>query len=178
MRYAMVIDTRKCVGCMDCVLACQNENHVPEGYCRDWIVTETVGKFPNLRLEIRSERCNHCDRPPCAVNCPTGAIHIDEGGIVLVSNERCTGCKNCMVACPYQVGFINPKTNCSDKCTFCVHRVREGLKPACVSVCPTKCMHFGDLHDPDSEVSLLLKNRKWKVLKPDAGTGPNVYYLI
>ena len=178
MRYAMAVDTRKCVGCMDCVLACKAENKVPDGYCRTWIATETTGKFPDLKLEVRSERCNHCDRPPCVINCPTGAIHIEEGGIVTVAREKCTGCKNCLVACPYGVGYINPETNTSDKCTFCLHRVKRGELPACVAVCPTKCLTFGDKDDPNSEIGRLLRTRKWKVLKPEAGTNPNVYYLI
>ena len=67
-RFGMVIDTARCVGCMDCVVACQTENDVPQGYCRDWITTEVRGTFPDLRMEIRSERCNHCDKPPC-VSC-------------------------------------------------------------------------------------------------------------
>src|SRR5512135_820677 len=62
-RFGMVIDTAKCVGCMDCVVACQTENDVPHGYCRDWITTEVRGAFPTVALEIRSERCNHCDNP-------------------------------------------------------------------------------------------------------------------
>ena len=74
-RFAMVIDTRKCVGCQDCVVACQTENDVPHGYCRDWITTEVRGTFPQLSMEIRSERCNHCDNPPCVSCCPTGASH-------------------------------------------------------------------------------------------------------
>lgn len=178
MRYAMVIDTRRCVGCEACVVACKAENNVPEGYCRDWIVTEVDGQWPQFNTEIRSQRCNHCDRPACAMNCPTGAIHKDFGGVVLVATRKCTGCKSCIAACPYDVGFINPNTHCSDKCTFCAHRVREGKLPACVSTCPSKCMHFGDLDDPDSEVRRLLATRKWKVLKPEAGTRPNVYYLV
>ena len=85
-RFGMVIDTRKCVGCMDCVVACRTENDVPEGYCRDWITTETRGDYPTLALEIRSERCNHCDNPPCVTCCPTGASHVEPlGKVVLVT---------------------------------------------------------------------------------------------
>jgi Fe-S-cluster-containing dehydrogenase component len=138
---------------MDCVVACKNENEVPEGFCRDWITQTTQGKFPNLRLEIRSERCNHCDNPPCVHCCPTGASHKHErGGIVLVTHNECIGCKACLASCPYDARFVNPE-GYADKCTFCVHRVEGGEDPACVSVCPTHCMHFGDLDDPESEVS-------------------------
>ena len=74
----MVIDTRMCVGCMDCVVACQTENDVPAGYCRDWITTDVRGQFPEVSMEIRSERCNHCDNPPCVSCCPTGASHVED----------------------------------------------------------------------------------------------------
>lgn len=177
MRYAMAIDTKKCVGCSDCVVACQIENNVPEGYCRDW-VTETVeGNYPELFLELRSERCNHCDNAPCVRCCPTGASHVAEGGVVLVEESECIGCAACIESCPYDARFFHPD-GYVDKCTFCIHRVREGKEPACVSVCPTKCMYFGDLDDPSSKVAQLLKTRKYKVLAPEAGTRPQVYYLI
>ncbi|HRI17944.1 MAG TPA: hypothetical protein PL196_05435 [Burkholderiaceae bacterium] len=88
-RFAMVIDTRKCVGCMDCVIACQTENDVPNGYCRDWIATDVRGQFPHLTMEIRSERCNHCDNAPCVACCPTGASHVAEPGhVVLVTPDK------------------------------------------------------------------------------------------
>ena len=88
-RYGMAIDTRTCVGCMDCVVACKTENQVPEGFNRDWIAYETRGAFPSLQMEIRSERCNHCDDPPCVGCCPTGASHVDPfGKIVLVTHAR------------------------------------------------------------------------------------------
>jgi Fe-S-cluster-containing dehydrogenase component len=176
-RHGMVIDTRKCVGCMDCVVACQTENSVPNGYARDWIKTELRGEFPNLSMEIRSERCNHCDNPPCVSCCPTGASHVSGlGGIVKVTANRCIGCKACLSACPYGARFVNP-SGYADKCTFCDHRVKEGKDPACVSVCPTRCMFFGDLDDPASAAAALLRSRRWHTLLPEAGTRPRVFYL-
>ena len=176
-RLGMVIDTRLCVGCQDCVVACQTENDVPLGHCRDWITTEVRGTFPHLRMEIRSERCNHCDEPPCVDCCPTGASHVDAfGQVVLVDADRCIGCKACIAACPYGARYVHPQGHI-DKCTFCVHRVKEGLEPACVSVCPTRCMHFGDLDDPSSDVSRLLRQRAHHALLPEAGTRPRIFYL-
>ncbi len=175
-RYAMVMDTAKCVGCNACVLACKAENRVPDGFCRDWIVEEIRGEFPNLSAEIRSERCNHCDEPPCVDTCPTGASHINEGGVVLVTHDKCTGCKACIASCPYDARFVHPD-GYVDKCTFCLHRVQDGKQPACVTVCPTRSLTFGDLNDPNSEVSRLLKTRSHKVLLPEAGTKPHVFFL-
>ena len=176
-RFGMVIDTARCVGCMDCVVACQTENDVPQGHCRDWIVTEVRGTYPTLEMEIRSERCNHCDNPPCVTCCPTGASHVEPfGKTVQVTANRCIGCKACLAACPYGARFVHPE-GYADKCTFCLHRVKEGKDPACVSVCPTRCMHFGDLDDPKSEVNRLLASRKWHTLLPEAGTKPRIFYL-
>ncbi|MCB0419352.1 MAG: 4Fe-4S dicluster domain-containing protein [Bdellovibrionales bacterium] len=175
--YAMVIDTKRCIGCSDCVVACKTENKVPEGFARDWIVEEVTGSFPNLSLEYRTERCNHCIDPPCVTVCPTGASHIlEDTNITLVTEEKCTGCKACVAACPYDARFVMPEGFVS-KCTFCAHRLEKNELPACVSVCPTHCMYFGDLNDPNSEVSLLLKTRKYKTLIPEAGTKPSIYYL-
>ncbi len=176
-RYAMAIDTKRCVGCSDCVAACQTENNVPVGFCRDWIVEEMHGKYPTLDLEIRSERCNHCADSPCVRSCPTGASHYAEGGIVLVTAEECIGCKACIVSCPYDARYVHPK-GYVDKCTFCIHRVKEGQDPACVSVCPTHAFIFGDLEDTNSEISKVLRSRKSKTLIPEAGTKPHIFYLV
>lgn len=176
-KYAMVIDTKTCVGCGACVVGCKTENSVPEGLQRDWIVEEVEGKFPNLLMEIRSERCNHCSNPPCVTYCPTGASYVyNETNIVLVNPRKCTGCKACVAACPYDARFIMPEGYVS-KCTFCMHRIVKGLDPACSSVCPTHSIFFGDKNDPLSTVSNLLKKRKHKTLIPQAGTRPNIYYL-
>jgi Fe-S-cluster-containing dehydrogenase component len=175
-RYAMVIDTKKCVGCADCVVACKTENNIPDGYCRDWIKEVVRGEYPDLQMEIRSERCNHCENPPCVRCCPTGASYVATGGIVMVAKAECTGCKACIASCPYDARYVHPD-GYVDKCTFCLHRVNEGMQPACVAVCPTKCMYFGDLDDPHGEVGLLLKKRAHHTLIPEAGTRPKVYFL-
>jgi Fe-S-cluster-containing dehydrogenase component len=173
----MVIDTRLCVGCQDCVVACKTENQTPEGMHRDWITQHLSGSFPTLDLTIRSERCNHCDEPPCVTCCPTGASHVhDWGGVVLITKEQCIGCKACVASCPYDARYIHPD-GFADKCTFCIHRVEQGEDPACVSVCPTHCMHFGDLDNPHSEVSRLVASRKHRAVLPEAGTGPRIFYL-
>ena len=98
-QYAMVIDTKTCIGCGDCVVACKTENNVPAGLNRDWVVEATRGSYPNLATEFRSERCNHCSHATCVYTCPTGASHYwRDSNIVLVDAAKCTGCKACIAA--------------------------------------------------------------------------------
>jgi Fe-S-cluster-containing dehydrogenase component len=176
-RYVMVMDTRRCVGCQTCVLACKAENGLPLNGYRDWIVTETRGEFPHLSMEIRSERCMHCTNAPCVTNCPTGASHYAKGGTVQVDRALCTGCKACIAACPYDARYVHPE-GFVDKCTFCMHRVEKGGNTACVDACPAKALAFGNLNDPSSEVARLLHANKSRLLSPEEGTGPNVYFLV
>ncbi|MFH1809537.1 MAG: 4Fe-4S dicluster domain-containing protein [Pseudomonadota bacterium] len=175
-RYAMTMDTRRCVACQACVLSCKAENKVPAEGFRDWVVQVTSGKFPTLQQENRSERCNHCASPACVAACPTGASHVGEGGTVLVNYNKCSGCKACIAACPYGARYVHSE-GWIDKCTFCLHRVVEGKRPGCVEICPTGSLVFGDLDDPDSEVSKLLRARGHKVLKPEQGLKPQMYFL-
>jgi len=175
-RYAMAVDTRRCVGCNACVIACKTENDLPSGGFRDWIVQEVQGSFPDLKLQIRSERCNHCADTPCVATCPTGASHVADGGAVLVNQRKCTGCKACMASCPYGARWVHPD-GYVDKCTFCLHRVEKGRSPACVETCPTRSLTFGDLSDPASEVARLVAHRPHQVLQPEAGTRPFVFFL-
>jgi Fe-S-cluster-containing dehydrogenase component len=175
-RYAMAVDTRRCVGCNACVISCKTENAVPDGGFRDWIATEVNGTFPTLSMEIRSERCNHCSVAPCVDACPTGASHVQEGGVVMVNEKKCTGCKACITSCAYGARYVH-SSGYVDKCTFCLHRVNKEQQPACVEVCPTRTLTFGDRNDPDSAVSRLIRSRKVKVLQPETGNEPNVFFL-
>lgn len=175
-RYAMAIDMRTCVGCAACVVSCKVENQVDEDAVRCRIVQRSRGEFPHVHLEIFSERCHHCANAPCVSNCPTGASHYGDGGVVLVDERRCTGCKACLAACPYDARFINAR-GVAEKCTFCAHRLREGQEPACVATCPTRSMIFGDLEDVGSELARVLGARRHRALKPEAGTKPHLLYL-
>lgn len=175
-RYAMAVDTNKCVGCSACVIACKEENRVPLTEFRSWVETETRGTYPNLAMEIRRETCEHCTDAACVSNCPTGASFYGKGGTVLVDHDLCTGCKACIASCPYNARYIHAD-GYADKCTFCLHRVEKGLQPACADACPTQSLTFGDINDPASAIAKLLHQRRWKQLKTDAGTKPNLYFL-
>ncbi len=129
--------------------------------------------------------CNQCDKPPCVQVCPVGATYKTRDGIVLVNQDRCIGCRYCVQACPYGMRYLVPEGKVTptgqsgvvDKCTWCYHRITKGLKPACVEACPVGARVFGDLNDPESEVSKILAKERVQVLKPDLGTKPKVKYI-
>lgn len=176
-KYAMVIDQRRCVGCMACIVACKRENDVPEEHFRTRVVETIQGSFPKLRMELRSELCNHCDNAPCVDNCPTGASYKETDGTVQIKSYKCVGCKACLAACPYDVRYMHPEKGFADKCTFCRERITEGKEPACVSTCIGKSRIFGDLDDPKSAVSTALRENQATVLLKEGGTRPRVYYI-
>lgn len=174
-KYAMSVDLTSCVACDACVVICKSENNVPDGYARDWTVEIMQGDYPNLRADLYSNRCQHCDNAPCVAACPTEASYIKDGQ-VLVDRDKCVGCKQCIAACPYGARYMHPD-RFVDKCTFCDHRRAENRDPACVEICPTGSLVFGDLEDPESPISKVLKSRKYRTLKPMLGTVPK-YYLL
>ncbi|HYH40270.1 MAG TPA: 4Fe-4S dicluster domain-containing protein [Azospirillum sp.] len=176
-RWAMVVDVRKCVGCQACTVACIHENHVPDNSFRTIVSTYEVTERGKAGTYMLPRLCNHCEDAPCLPVCPTGATFQRADGIVVVDNSVCVGCAYCVQACPYDARFINHATQTADKCTFCVHRVDAGLLPACVETCVGGARVFGDLKDPDSAVSKLLKAENPKVLKPEQGTQPRVFYV-
>lgn len=110
--------------------------------------------------------------------CPVQATFQREDGIVVVDNKRCVGCAYCVRACPYDARFINHETQTADKCTFCVHRLEAGLLPACVESCVGGARIIGDIKDPHSRIATMLHQHRdaIKVLKPENGTSPHVFY--
>lgn len=177
-RYALVIDSRKCLNCKACVVACKAENKVPVGNFRNRINEERKGEYPTLSINFEPEQCHHCDQPSCVRVCPTGASWQRKDGIVLVNYDECIGCRYCMIACPYDARYFNEEEGVVDKCTFCVQRVDKGEVPACVETCPSKVRVFGDLEDPKSRIRELLATRRYKVKEPQTGNGPQLYYLL
>jgi tetrathionate reductase subunit B len=176
--YGMVIDARRCYGVHACTVACKAEFNVPLGYNRSWVEYTEKGDFPNVARNFLPRLCNHCSKPNCVSVCPTGATwKREEDGIVVVDPDICIGCKYCIQACPYDMRFPNPETGTADKCDFCIHRVTQGLEPACVEACPARARIFGDLNDPNSEISKVIASNPVTVLRPEKGTEPNVFYI-
>lgn len=176
-RLAMVIDARACLGCEACVVACKAENGVPLGRSRNWVRQVEHGRYPTVSVQIEPGQCMQCENAPCVRVCPTGASSVDALGIVRVDADDCIGCRYCMQACPYDARYFHEESGTVDKCTFCVHRLAEGLQPACVATCPSRVRAFGDLADAESEPSRLLARLRVEVKKEEAGTAPKVFYV-
>ena len=145
-------------------------------------------------------QCQQCDNPPCVSVCPVEATWKEPDGIVVVDYNWCIGCRYCEAACPYHArrfnwtkpqipaAEINPNQGylsnrirpqgVMEKCTFCLHRTREGRLPACLEACPTGARVFGNLLDPKSEIRWVLENKRVFVLKEELGTKPQFFYFF
>lgn len=216
MRWGMVVDLTKCTRCHGCVQACRVEHFLPIGITWPRLIAwETGDEDAGAWISTYPVRCNHCKDAPCVDVCPTEATQRREDGIVWIDQNKCVGCRYCIIACPYQnriflskdkdVGYfpkyertgfekmgkkIYPHTvGTTEKCNFCMERIDAGLAkglmpgvdyeatPACVNACQARALTFGDLDDPDSEVSKLIKERGGFQLRTEYETDPSVYYI-
>jgi len=212
--WAFVVDTRSCIGCGQCVVACKQENGVPldEEHTRTWVERHAIARDGSVSVESPAagmygfppapvlagatehatqatqfvpRLCMQCENSPCTAVCPVGATFRTQDGVILVDEQRCIGCGYCVVACPYGARYIVPAgartptgvAGVADKCTFCYHRITRGREPACVEICPVGARKFGDLTDPASEVSTILREQPTRVLRPELGTKPRVHYV-
>ena len=202
-RFGMAIDTKRCVGCNACTIACKQENNVPNNIMWTRVLTDG-GDMPDtpananghLSMRFLPMGCQHCENPACLRVCPTGATYKDDKGRVEIDYDKCIGCRMCMAACPYNARTFNwndpvratgagygdarvPERTrgVMEKCTLCKERTDEGDEPMCVRCCPADARIFGDLDDPDSAVSRLRRDQGAEVLLEDKGTRPQVFYV-
>jgi Fe-S-cluster-containing dehydrogenase component len=145
-------------------------------------------------------QCQQCDDAPCVKVCPVEATWKESDGIVVVDYDWCIGCRYCEAACPYHARRFNwtkPQVPADEvnpdqaylsnrlrpqgvveKCTFCLHRTREGRLPACLEACPTGARVFGNVLDPGSDIRWVLENKRVSVLKEELGTRPRFFYFF
>ncbi|MCR4942590.1 MAG: 4Fe-4S dicluster domain-containing protein [Campylobacter sp.] len=176
--FGMIFDQNKCVGCTDCERACAKVNLVPKGQMRLFVEDKTD---PNDRMNKRYVRvsCQQCVEAPCVAVCPTNACHKDSLTNITTTNANdCIACKYCIVACPYDVRFINAQTHSAESCNFCLDtNLKNGKEPACVEACRYDALVFGDLNDEDAHISKLLKIKDSLRMRPECGTKPSLRYI-
>ena len=192
VRWGMLIDTNQCkTGCNDCVTACNRENGLSGGTRptdSQWIRKVELKDAVNGRELSLPMMCQHCEHPPCVDVCPTTASFRRADGIVLVDRHRCIGCRYCLMACPYKArSFVheplhdqNPDVprgmGTAEACSFCVHRVDQGLQPACAEACTNKVILFGNLNDPESEISVKIRSVASTQVRADLGLNTAIRY--
>jgi phenylacetyl-CoA:acceptor oxidoreductase 27-kDa subunit len=202
IRWGVVVDLEQCFGCNSCSAVCR-EVYGPDS---NWRTVHDLGTFDILdgaRISVPTS-CMHCAQAPCVEVCPTTASFIREDGIVDIDYTKCIGCGYCILACPYDArvissvgkithtsgNSINPLAEITTKCTFCAEKIDNGINhgyrpgvdddatPECVITCSAKALTFGDLNNPQSTVSLLLKTRRSVRINETLGTEPSLSYLL
>jgi len=178
------------------VLRMEKERGIELAESNAYYETEQVPEPDAFYLPVA---CQQCRNPPCVKVCPVKATWQEPDGIVVIDYDWCIGCRCCMSACPYGARHfnwreptlaadeLNPKTHyfgnrprpkgVVEKCTFCIHRTREGRYPACVEICPVGARKFGNLLDESSEMRYLMREKRVFVLKEELNTRPRFYYF-
>ncbi len=188
-RYGMVIDETLCNGCYSCFLACRDEfcGNDYQGYSApqpmagmNWmrIVEKERGRYPKVKVAYTSILCSQCADAPCVQKAAGGSVYQRDDGIVLIDPEKAVGQKQILNSCPYRLIDWKAALQPTHKGTFCAHLLDRGWKePRCAEACPTRAIVFGDLDDPDSEVSRLLNGGKTRPLNPEYRLGEKVAYI-
>jgi DMSO reductase iron-sulfur subunit len=142
--YLIYQDLKRCIGCYACEVHCKTKNALPVGPRLSRIIPvgpKVVSGVPRMLFLFMP--CFHCETPWCVSACPTGAMQKRaKDGIVFVEPAKCVGCKSCLMACPWGVPQWDPEQGKVRKCDYCMDRVDQGLKPACVSKCTAHALKF------------------------------------
>jgi Fe-S-cluster-containing dehydrogenase component len=181
----MAFDYKLCINCRACEVACKEENGIELGASKHrlWIEQKDAkGDFWDLdrsSVEFMPMQCQECEDAPCLKACPQKAIYKDENHIIRLHKDKCDLSLKCVKACPYDTRYVDTRKKITDKCIFCADtRLSRGLMTtACQATCPAKVRIFGDLDDPNSEISRVLKSREYFQLKPEKKTSPKLFYL-
>ena len=171
MSKGVLYDVTKCIGCRGCQVACKQWNELPGTETRNSGTRENplklnayaytklrfaeVERSGRFQLDFVKLQCMHCQHPACVEACIVGALEKHPDGPVTYDNGKCIGCRYCQVACPFGIPSFewDKPMPWIKKCTFCADRQGGGLKPACVTTCPTGALLYGDRED------LLMKAR-------------------
>lgn len=173
-QIAFFVDSRKCINCKTCEIACKDANDAPSGVRIRKVRTFEGGTFPDVFAYNISMSCNHCEDPACVKNCPARAYtKRTEDGIVLHDPEACIGCRNCVWACPYGAPQYDHAAGRVRKCNMCVGLIAEGEDPVCVAACPMRAIEVGSLEEIGRRVGATIS---LKDLPPPALTGPSCRY--
>ena len=149
MSKALLYDATMCIGCKQCEQACADQNKLPYDETTAKEQAQSDHKYTVVLThgdKFMRKLCMNCVDPACASVCPVGALRKTAAGPVIYEEERCMGCRYCMVACPFNVPKYEwsktlPKVR---KCTMCSSRVQAGLQTACAEICPTGATKFGE----------------------------------
>ena len=181
-QFTFVVDIDRCIGCKGCQVACKLENTVALGPGRNKVCTVGPnGVYPDLQMYFLTTMCQQCENPTCVQVCPTGACYKDEDdGVIRIDRASCIGCGSCARKCPYDCIHMNKELRVADKCTLCEQLRAVGDIPACVRNCSGSALHYGDINDPDSQVSKLLAETDPKYIHTlrNEGNGPTVRYIL
>ena len=154
-KLGFYVDSQKCTGCKTCQVACKDLHDHPVGvnfrrvyeYAGGGWVQEGTSWRQDVFAYYLSIACNHCENPACVGVCPSGAMHKQENGLVVVNEEVCIGCKSCIMACPYGAPQFDTSKGHVVKCDGCQDRVNAGGNPVCVEACTMRALEFGDIEE-------------------------------
>lgn len=171
--YAILLDTTFCTGCNACAYRCIQEyryhDQAAKGLFRTFAQINDDGLY--------HKRCMHCVDPDCVANCPVKALTKSEYGPVLYDAQKCVGCQTCVRVCKFHVPQFDEVARKMIKCSMCAHRINENKPPACVEVCPTGALQFGEYQEMLDRAKNLAAKNNLKIYGMNENGGTHVFVL-